>query len=86
MITDFRNSYACGNGESTTLIVEVCIRLGVHYIYKPVGGNCFCVKELSLVYVETCYVYIFRTGYIYIFLFCGDPFFHLRAHPTQMMG
>ena len=25
---------------------------------------------------------IFRTGYIYILLFCGDPFFHLRAHPT----
>jgi hypothetical protein len=55
----------------------------VIYLYKPVGGNCFCVKELSLVYVEICYVYIFRTGYIYIYLlFCGDPFFHLRAHPT----
>ena len=56
----------------------------MHYIYKPVGGICFCVKELSLVYVEICYVYIFRTGYIYIYilLFCGDPFFHLRAHPT----
>jgi hypothetical protein len=59
----------------------------VHYIYKPVGGNCFCVKELSLVYVEICYVYIFRTGYIYIYiyilLFCGDPFnIHLRAPPT----
>jgi hypothetical protein len=55
----------------------------VHYIYKPVGGNCFGVKELSLVYVEICYVYIFRTGYIYIYLlFCGDHFFHLRAHPT----
>ena len=52
-----------------TPIVEVCIRLGVHYIYKPVGGNCFCVKELSLVYVETCYVYIFRTGYTYIYTF-----------------
>ena len=26
---------------------------------------------------------IFRTGYEYIYLvFCGDPFFHLRAHPT----
>ena len=55
------------------------------YIYKPVGGNCFCVKEFSLVYVEICYVYIFRTGYIYIYilLFCGDPFnIHLRAPPT----
>ena len=52
MITDFRNSYACGNGESTTLIVEVCIRLGVHYIYKPVGGNGYVFKELSLVFVE----------------------------------
>ena len=55
----------------------------MHYIYKPVGGNCFCVKELSLVYVEICYVYIFRTVYIYILLFCGDPFnIHLRAPPT----
>ena len=53
-----------------TPIVEVCIRLGVHYIYKPVGGNCFCVKELSLVFrgiIVTCT--IFRTGYIYIYTF-----------------
>jgi hypothetical protein len=35
------------------------------------------------VYVEICYVYIFRTDYIYILLFCGDPFnIHLRAPPT----
>ena len=33
--------HACGSLDSTTPIVEVCIRLGVHYIYKPVGGNCF---------------------------------------------
>ena len=44
-------------------------------------------KELSLVYVEICYVYIFRTDYIYIYLyFVVTPFFHLRAHPTQMLG
>ena len=69
MITDFRNSYACGNGESTTLIVEVCIRLGVHYILSPLVGIAFGVKELSLVYVETCYVYIFRIGYVYIYFY-----------------
>ena len=56
----------------------------MHYIYEPVGGNCFCVKELSLVFrgiIVMCT--IFRTGYIYTYyIFCGDPFFHLRAHPT----
>ena len=55
----------------------------MHYLYKPVGGNCFCGKELSLVFCGNFVkCTIFRTGYIYILLFCGDPFFHLRAHPT----
>ena len=52
-------------------------------------GIALVVKELSLVFVEIFVMCtIFRTGYIYIYIlvFCGDPFFHLRAHPTQMMG
>ena len=48
MITDFRNSYACGNGESTTLIVEVSIRLGVLYILSPLVGIAFVLKSFLL--------------------------------------
>ena len=41
-------------------------------------------KELSLL-VFVCLVFVYSLApviYIYILLFCGDPFFHLRAHPT----
>ena len=88
MITDFRNSYACGNGESTTLIVEVCIRLGVHYILSPLVGIAFVLKSFLLCMWKFVMCTSFAPViYIYIYLlFCGDPFFHLRAHPTQMLG
>ena len=35
-------------------------------------------------YVEICYVYIFRTGYIYIYFYfvVTLAIFHLRAPPT----
>ena len=86
MITDFRNSYACGNGESTTLIVEVCIRLGVQYILSPLVGIAVVLKSFLLCMWKfvmcTSFALVIYTYYI----FCGDPFFHLRAHPTQMMG
>ena len=45
-----------------------------------------CFKSFLLCFVEILLrvqsfapvIYI----YIYLLLFCGDPFFHLRAHPT----
>ena len=85
MITDFRKSYACGYGESTTLIVEVCIRLGVHYIYKPVGGDLlWWLRVFSCVCGIIVMCTIFRTGYIYIYFYfvVTLAIFHLRAPPT----
>jgi hypothetical protein len=39
--------------------------------------------ELSLLVVYVWYVYILsRRLYIYILVFCGDPCFYSRAHPT----
>jgi hypothetical protein len=41
------------------------------------------IKSFLLCFVEIFVMCtISRTVYIYILLFCGDPFFYLRAHPT----
>ena len=55
---------------------------------NPLVGDCLCVYRAFSVGICMFGICILsRTGYIYIYLlFCGDPFFHLRAHPTQMMG
>ena len=69
----------CHNHVESALIGYVCIGL-----YKPVGGNCFCVKE----FFSCMWKFVMCTSfapviYIYILLFCGDPFnIHLRAPPT----
>ena len=54
---------------------------------SPLVGIALVVKSFLLCLWNYCYVYnLSHRLYIYILLFCGDPFFHLRAHPTQMMG
>ena len=54
----------CHDHVESALVGYVCI------IYiSPLVGIAFVIKELSLVYVEICYVYIFRTGYIYIYFY-----------------
>ena len=72
----------CHDHVESALVGYVCI------IYiSPLVGIAFVLKSFLLCMWNICYVYIFRTGYIYTYpIFCGDPFFHLRAHPTQMMG
>ena len=47
-------------------------------------GAVECPKSFLLCFVEIfvmCKILLHRL-YIYVLLFCGDPFFHLRAHPT----
>ena len=55
----------CHDHVKSALIGYVCVGL-----YKPVGGNCFCVKELSLVYVELllCVQSFAPVIYIYTFI------------------
>ena len=54
-------------------------------LYEPVGGNGCVYKFSLLVFLYVCYVYnLSHWLYIYILVFCDDPFFHLRAHPTQV--
>ena len=83
----FRNSCIVVARVSTThcrgcIIGYVCIAY-----MNPLVGIALVVKSFLLCLWNYCYVYnLSHRLYIYILLFCGDPFFHLRAHPTQMMG
>ena len=72
----------CHDHVESALVGYVCI------IYiSPLVGIAFVLKSFLLCMWNYCYVYnLSHRLYIYILLFCGDPFFHLRAHPTQMMG
>ena len=46
-------------------------------------GNTFELKSFLLCFVELLLCVQSFAPVIYIYLvFCGDPFFHLRAHPT----
>ena len=73
-------------GRVITIIVEsaligyVCIGL-----YKPVGGNCFCVKEFfSCMWkfvMLTCFAPVIYI-YIYFYFVVTLAIFHLRAPPT----
>ena len=54
---------------------------------NPLVGIALLVKSFLLCFVELllCVQSFALVIYTY-YIFCGDPFFHLRAHPTQMMG
>ena len=76
---NFPENHACDEPViGVTLIVEVCIRLGDLIIYTRRWELLLSLRAFSCVCGNLLYVYIL--------VFCGDPFFHLRAHPTQMMG
>ena len=55
---------------------------------NPLVGIALLVKSFLLCFVELllCVQSFAPVIYIYTIYFCGDPFFHLRAHPTQVMG
>ena len=72
----------CHDHVESALVGYLCI------IYiNPLVGIALVVKSFLLCLWNYCYVYnLSHRLYIYILLFCGDHFFHVRAHPTQMMG
>ena len=71
----------CHDHVESALVGYVCI------IYiSPLVGIAFVLKSFSRVCGNLLCVHLSHRLYIHILLFCGDPFFHLRAHPTQMMG
>ena len=73
----------CHDHVESALVGYVCI------IYiSPLVGITLEIKSFLLCLWKylLCVQSFALVIYIYILLFCGDPFFHLRAHPTQMMG
>ena len=73
----------CHDHVESAFIGYVCIAY-----MSPLVGMAMCLKSFLCWYLYVWYLYtLSHRLYIYIYLlFCGDPFFHLRAHPTQMMG
>jgi hypothetical protein len=51
---------------------------------NPLVGMAVFTSFLCWYFCMCVMCIISRTGYIYILVFCDDPFFHLRAHPTQV--
>ena len=68
----------CHDHVESALVGYVCI------IYiSPLVGFAFVLKSFLLCMWKFVMCTSFAPViYIYILLFCGDPFFHLRAHPT----
>ena len=86
---NFPENHACGEPVTVvTPIVEVCIRIGDLFIYTRWWELLLSLRAFSCVCGNLLCVHLSHRLYIYILVFCGDPFlsFAGSSHPDVGLG
>ena len=87
---NFPENHACGEPVTVvTPIVEVCIRIGDLFIYTRWWELLLSLRAFSCVCGNLLCVHLSHRLYIYILLFCGDPFAIIMtgsSHPDDGLG
>ena len=86
---NFPENHACGEPVTVvTPIVEVCIRIGDLFTYTRWWELLLSLRAFSCVCGNLLCVHLSHRLYIYILVFCGDPFlsFAGSSHPDVGLG